>query len=389
MPRMKATRFDAPFAKIFARPFARRFARPFARPFAVLFAMRFAVLFALLFVVVPNTAHAQKPVTAGASVPRGTVIHLRLQSGSVKLSGWPFDSVHVSGMLAPGESWAMRADGDTMRLRADGIPRGLAAPSELEIFVPMSSPLIVRAAAASLVVRDFDVSVDVATAAGNLLVEAVRGPVRAETMQGTLTVLGPIPRVDASTASGALLVSVPYDTINDVVYEQRTTSERATPFSVVLLRSVSGRITFDSPAVDSAIIHNVRGDVRVITSPTASGRVHVTSHVGRVIVGWTDKMRANVDALTQKGGVRGRVPVNGAPPAGAAAQTTGNVAQSAGDAAPSSAGVDVSTLMRRTPLGVAVSYTFGRSNDTRPGPFTVRAVRGELVFERVDVRPAP
>ena len=381
MPRTKILRFDAivaaPFARRLLRPVAGPVAGPVARPFTRLI----AVLFAVLSAVVTHTAHAQKPVTAGASVPRGTVVHLRLQSGSVKLSGWPFDSVHVSGMLAPGESWAMRADGDTMRLRADGIPRGLSAPSELEIFVPMSSALIVRAAAASLVIRDFDVSVDVATAAGNLLVEAVRGPVRAETMQGTLTVLGPIPRVDASTASGALLVSVPYDTINDVVYEQRSTSARTIPFGVVTLRSVSGRITFDSPAVDSASIHNVRGDVRVITSPTVSGRVHVTSHAGRVIVGWTDKTRANVDALTQKGGVRGRVPDKNA---------SAVTAPPAGDAASTSGEVDVSTMMRRTPLGVSVSYTFGRMNDALPsGAFTVRAVRGELVFERVDVRAAP
>jgi hypothetical protein len=273
-----------------------------------------------------------------------------------------------------------------MRLRAEGIPRGLAAPSELEIFVPKTSALIVRAAAASLVISDFDVSVDVATAAGNLLVEAVRGPVRAETMQGTLTVLGPIPRVEASTASGALLVSVPYDTINDVVFARRTTNSNQASFHSVILRSVSGRITFDSPLVDSARIHNVRGDVRVITSPSASGRVQVTSHAGRVIVGWTDSARANVDALTQKGGMRGRVPT------------------------PNGGDADVNTLMRRSTEGVWLTHTFGRAaNATQAGPLTagpltagpltagpltagpltVRAVRGELVFERVDVKPAP
>ncbi len=332
--------------------------------------MRRALLTMLLMpllLLVPSITHAQKPVTASASVSRGTVIHLRLQSGSVQLRGWEHDSVHVSGMLAPGESWAMRADGDTMRLRAEGIPRGLAAPSELEIFVPRTSALVVRAAAASLVIGDFDVSVDVATAAGNLLVEAVRGPVRAETMQGTLTVLGPIPRVEASTATGALLVSVPYDTINDVVFA-RASNSMEPPFRTVLLRSVSGRITFDSPSVDSARIHNVRGDVRVITSPSASGRVQVTSHVGRVIVGWSDSTRANVDALTYKGGMRGRVSTS--------------TAQTGGD-------VDVTSLMRRSTDGVWLTHTFGRATAAMPpGPLTVRAVRGELVFERVDVRPA-
>ncbi len=340
--------------------------------------------FSIAIAATPNVAAAQKPVNASARVAPGSVIHLRLQSGSVRLSGWEHDSVHVSGMLAPGESWAMRADGDTMRLRAEGIPRGLAAPSELEIFVPRRSVLIVRAAAASLVVRDFDQTVDVATAAGNLLVEAVRGTVRAETMQGTLTVLGPIPRVEASTASGALLVSVPYDTINDTVYARRRESAAAPkeqPFGVVVLRSVSGRITFDAPEVDSAEIHNVRGDVRVVTSPSDSGRVYVTSHTGRVTVGWTLDTHALIDAITQRGGVRGRLV--------AYAMPASSAQPSPMPGAEVSMEVDVETLLTKTPSGVRVTHALRRLPDAPLFPILIRVVRGDIVFERVDIRPAP
>jgi hypothetical protein len=345
----------------------------------------------------PQSARAQKPVNASASVTPGAVIHLRLQSGSVRLSGWEHDSVHVSGMLAPGESWAMRTDGDTVRLRAEGIPRGLAAPSELEIFVPRRSVLIVRAAAASLVVRDFDHTVDVATAAGNLLVEAVRGTVRAESMQGTLTVLGPIPRVEASTASGALLVSVPYDTINDTVYARRSANNRtasnasrsasanaanvSSPFGVVILRSVSGRITFDAPHVDSATIHNVRGDVRVVTSPSDSGRVYVTSHTGRVTVGWTLDTHALIDAITQRGGVRGRLVAYAMPASSAQPSPLAG--------AEVSMEVDVETLLTKTPSGVRVTHALRRLPAAPLFPILIRVVRGDIVFERVDVRPAP
>ncbi len=345
---------------------------------ASLFALTVAIGFA------PQVAAAQTPVNASARVTPGAVIHLRLQSGSVQLSGWEHDSVHVSGMLAPGESWALRADGDTMRLRAEGIPRGLAAPSELVIFVPRRSVLIVRAAAASLVVRDFDQTVDVATAAGNLLVEAVRGTVRAETMQGTLTVLGPIPRVEASTASGTLLVSVPYDTINDTVYARRRESAAAPkekPFGVVVLRSVSGRITFDAPHVDSATIHNVRGDVRVVTSPSDSGRVYVTSHTGRVTVGWTLDTHALIDAITQRGGMRGRL-VAYAMPAMSGQPTPMSGAEVSME-------VDVETLLVKTPSGVRVTHALRRLPDASLFPILIRAVRGDIVFERVEIRPAP
>lgn len=257
-----------------------------------------------------SEAHAQKPVDAGLAVAPGTITHVRLQSGSVRLTGWDRDSVHVSGLLAPGETWAMRLDGDTVRLRAEGLPRGLAAPSELDIFVPMSSALVVRAAAASLVVSDFSADVDVATAAGNLLVEKATANVRAETMQGTLTVFGPAPRVEASTASGTLLVSVPYDTINDVPSARRIDDAalNAKPFGVVTLRTVSGRITFDAASVDSATVHSVRGDVRVTAAPTATGVVRIQSHAGRVVLGVSAGMAAKFDVRSMRGVVRGGVP---------------------------------------------------------------------------------
>ncbi len=309
---------------------------------AAIVVAHFVALSVLTVFASPTALSAQTPVDVGASTRANSVTHVRLQSGSVRITGWQYDSVHVSGRLAPGESWVIRADGDTMRLRAEGLPRGLAAPSELQIYVPMSSPLVVRAAAASLVVSEFDRDVDVATAAGNLLVESVRGAVRGETMQGTLTVIGPVPRVEASTASGALLVSVPYDTINEVVYARRasgidTPQEKA--FGQVVLRTISGRITFDAPVVDSASIYAVRGDVRVVTAPSVRGVVNVAVHTGRVTVGWTDRMMPRYEARTLRGVVRGEQPAQ----SGAAA---------------------IGTLKART-------------------------VRGDIVYERVTVQPAP
>ncbi len=320
--------------------------------------------------IMPGRAHAQPTVNEGVRVPSGALVHVRLQSGSVRITGWAHDSVHVSGRLAPGESWTTRVHGDTVRLRADDMPRGLSAPSELEIHVPMTSPLMVRAAAASLVVKELDAAVDVATAGGNLLVEAVRAPVRAETMQGTLTVIGPAPRVEASTANGELFVSVPYDTLADgAVVARRGVTPVATTsaFGTVVLRSVSGRITFDAPHADSAAVHTVRGDVRLRAMPSGNGTVHVTSHVGLVTVGWRDEadaaVNAVVDARTSHGGVRGRVP-----------------SRAADTGAP--ADVDALSLVMRAPDGVRFQHAFGAG-----GVLTVRAVRSDIVFERAVIPP--
>jgi hypothetical protein len=46
--------------------------------------------------------------------------------------------------------------------------------------------------------------------------------------------------------------------------------------------------------------------------------------------------------------------------------------------------------MRRATEGVWLTHAFGRAAAATPaGPLIVRAVRGELVFERVDVKPSP
>jgi len=245
----------------------------------------------------------------------GATVRVRLQSGSVRVIGWAQDSVHVTGRLAPGETWVTVPGTDTVVVRAEGVPRGLAAPSELEIRVPRGAALVIRAAAASLVVRDLDASLDVATAAGNLLVEEVRGPVRAETMQGTLAVVGPVPRLEAATASGALTVSVPLDTI--VIGEERVVRRRAGVtgvFGLVTLRTVSGRLVFDAPAVERGGVHSVRGDVRLGAEPVPGAVLHATSHVGLVTIAWPDGATALLDAESIRGGVT--VPARGTPEAG-------------------------------------------------------------------------
>ena len=263
----------------------------------------------------PVSGAGQPTVNEGAPVPAGATVRVRLQSGSVRVIGWAADSVHVSGRLAPGETWRTVPGTDTVFVRAEGVPRGLAAPSELEIRVPRAASVVIRAAAASLVVRALDGPLDVATAAGNLLVEEVSGPVRAQTMQGTLAVVGPVPRLEAATASGALTVSVPLDTI--MLGEERVVRRRAGVegvFGPVTLRTVSGTLVFNAPAVERGLVHGVRGDLRLSAEPVPGGVLTATSHAGLTTVLWPDSAPALLDAASIRGGVT--VPARGRTEAG-------------------------------------------------------------------------
>jgi hypothetical protein len=265
----------------------------------------------------PVSGAGQPTVDEGTAVPAGALLRVRLQSGSVRVIGWDADSVHVSGRLAPGETWRTVPGTDTVLVRAEGLPRGLAAPSELEIRVPRTAPLVVRAAAASLVIRDLSAPLDVATAAGNLLVEQVTGPVRAETMQGTLAVIGPLPRLEAATASGALTVSVPYDTTT--IGEEQVARRRPgvdAPFGPVVLRTVSGRLVFDAPRVERAEVHSVRGEMRLAAVPLPGGTVLATSHAGLTTIEWPESASAWLDVASVRGGVT--VPARGDTAAGRA-----------------------------------------------------------------------
>lgn len=72
----------------------------------------------------PVSGYGQPSIDEGAPVVRGAVVYVRLQSGSVRVSGWDRDSVHVTGRLAPGETWVTEPGTDTVVVRAEGMPRG-------------------------------------------------------------------------------------------------------------------------------------------------------------------------------------------------------------------------------------------------------------------------
>jgi hypothetical protein len=190
---------------------------------------------------------------------------MQLRSGAIRIIGWKYDSLHVRGVIAPGEKWEFVADADTMRIHVHDQPRGLAAATDMEIFVPFAASLTIRAANASMVLEQLAGALDITTAGGNLLFENASGDVRAETTRGTLTVNGSMPTLHALTATGDLTV------------------RSSAPLRTAELRSISGRMQLEAPSADSVRAHTVSSQIE-ITVGAIGAVLRATSHLGQITV---------------------------------------------------------------------------------------------------------
>lgn len=222
----------------------------------------------------PSSPLFERSVDHGVSLRHSSDTTLRplamqLRSGAIRIIGWAHDSLHVRGVIAPGERWEFVQDSDTLsdtlRVHVHDQPRGLAAATDMEIFVPFAASLTVRAANASMVLEQLGGTLDISTAGGNLLFENATGDVHAETTRGTLTVNGTMRTVQAMTATGDLTV------------------RGAAPVGNAELRSVSGRIQLEAPSVDSASAHTVSSAIDITVGAIGTA-LRATSHLGNITV---------------------------------------------------------------------------------------------------------
>lgn len=249
----------------------------------------------------PSSPLFERSVDHGVSLRHSTdttvrPLAMQLRSGAIRIIGWAHDSLHVRGVIAPGERWEFVQDSDslhdtrldTLRVHVHDQPRGLAAATDMEIFVPFAASLTVRAANASMVLEQLAGTLDISTAGGNLLFDNASGDVHAETTRGTLTVNGAVRSVRAMTATGELTV--------------RSTA----PVGTAALRSVSGRIQLEAPAVDSASAHTVSSAIDMSVGAIGTA-LRATSHLGNITVTAPSVSSSAIDDRIVLQSARGRL----------------------------------------------------------------------------------
>lgn len=224
---------------------------------------RAALLAALLAAGAAPGALAQQRVDQRASVPAGTRVEVDNLAGSVRVTAWDRNEVHVTGELGRGvERLEFERDGSRMRVRVVLPRQGRnTGASTLEVRVPARSPVTVRSVSGDISSTGVAGRLQVQTVSGDLRVRAAGGDVTAETQSGGVTVEGSAADVRASSVSGDVRV-------------QGGASGR---FEA---SSMSGDVTVSGP-VTNPVISSVSGDVRV---SSATGVVRVNSVSGNVQV---------------------------------------------------------------------------------------------------------
>jgi len=200
-----------------------------------------AALLALAAVTSPATA--QQRVDERRPAAATGLVEIENPGGSLRVLGWARPEVTVTGQLGPGaESLSVTGEHNRIRIEVEtrGNPHGVV--SDLEVHVPEGSRLEIQSFAGSIAVAD------------------VKGTVRAENVNGGITVSGPAREVDVQTVNGSLDVStsarrVHAESVNGSVTVKGASGE-------VEASTVNGALTVTGGTFSHGHLETVNGRVR-------------------------------------------------------------------------------------------------------------------------------
>ena len=150
---------------------------------------------------------AQHSVAQGASVDADAYLKIWNLNGSVRVSGWARDSVHVEGTM---DAFARRefffgASGGAGKLGV-GSEGGGAGVAELHVRVPTGATVWIKTSSAPVRVAGMRGSVDVYSVTGDVEVAGSMRSLSAESMGGDLVVRGDAALLRLKSGSGAIRV---------------------------------------------------------------------------------------------------------------------------------------------------------------------------------------
>lgn len=292
------------------------------------------LLLALAVAALPQALHAQDVIDAGRAARPDLAIRVFALSGSIRITTWEHDSVHVRGRLD--RSAGRFFFGGTREALKLGIeaPEGSApeGTADLEIQIPARSRLWVKTAAAEVEISAgggmVDVfgesgrvrvegkaeAVSVETIDGNVELALVSATGRVRTASGTIVVRGVVRDLVASTISGPLLVgmegAVERASLETVASEIAFKGDLE-PDGRLQAETHGGDVELRLPARLGAAYHLVSFGGQLINELVPPSAVRPGPHKGE----WTFRTgdgRATVDVRTFKGRVA--LKLRGEPP---------------------------------------------------------------------------
>jgi hypothetical protein len=213
------------------------------------------------------SAAAQQAVNETHAVAADATITVNNISGSVKIVGSDRSDVHITGTLGRGiEKLEVTGSGSRLDLRVI-YPKHCddCGGAELELAVPAGVRPEVQTVSAEIDVTGVKGDARVESVSGDITL-ATAGGVRAKSVSGEVSVRGGGPRLDAS--------------------------------------SVSGNIEVTMEAVSDAELETVSGDVRVASAIAPRGRLEATSVSGNIELNLPAGTGADFEAESFSGSIR-------------------------------------------------------------------------------------
>lgn len=246
------------------------------------------VLAVLLGLALATGAAADKPIDETRRVAPHAAIDIEMIAGSVKVTGWDQDEVHIGGSMGD----------DVERLEIKGGARGLSIEPKL----PDGGFEGNRDLTVDLEIRvPYGVNLDVETVSAGIEVVDVNGQLDLESVSGSVTVSGEPSEVDAETVSGAIhivAVSAPVDaeSVSGRIHVEGASGE-------LDVSTVSGKIEVSGGTIRDGQVEAVSGPVRLEVDLGAGASLEVDAHSSNVLLVLPADVSARFEVSTFSGGI--------------------------------------------------------------------------------------
>lgn len=224
---------------------------------------------------------AHGTVDAGRAVTADASIKIWNGGGSLRVEGWPADSIHVTGETEVGEFFFFG--------RGAAAKLGFQGPEEdvrgrLVVRVPEGATVWIRSGTADIVVRGFDGSLDIHSVSGAVDVDGRPANLYAESMGGDLLLRVESEIVRAQAGTGRLEFS---GTAGDLT-----------------LSTVSGDLVVEAPDLRRVRLTTVDGDIRFAGAVGTGGSLAGETHAGDVTLRLPADFAADFELSTFEGRIR-------------------------------------------------------------------------------------
>lgn len=250
----------------------------------------------LLAAPVATPAAGQQPVDTGRPMAADGAIKIWNGGGSVRVEGWPRDSLAVTGEVegVAGGRFFLRAEGDVAKLGVEGDQDEVRG--RLVVRVPAGATVWIRTTSADVTVRELTGAVDINTVAGDVDVRSRPATFYAESMAGDLELHIEAGIARARAGTGGITFT---GTVEDLG-----------------LTTVSGALDVTAPGLRRGRFTTVDGPIEFSGDVRPAGALVFETHSGDINVRLSAALAADLRLTTFGGDIRIGYPGAPEPPTG-------------------------------------------------------------------------